>query len=127
MVDSSRSEVECMYIAHLQKGVCEMRLAFVLVLIASSPAMADVDGMMFATQVGGLLGSDEACGITFDQDKVRAYILANTSPTDLAVSNLLATVIQGNRLRLPTEKPSDLAIHCDLAKRSADALGLSKK
>lgn len=104
-----------------------MRFGWVLFLLTAAPALADVDGMMFATQVGGLLGSDEACGITFDQDKVRAYVLANTSPTDLSVSNLLATVIQGNRLRLQTEKPSDLAIHCDLAKRSADALGLSQK
>jgi hypothetical protein len=105
-------------------GVWNMRVAAIVFVLIGSPALANVEGMMFATEIGGLLGSDEACGIVFNQDKVRAYILANTSPTYLSVSNLLATVIQGNRLRLQSEKPSDLAIHCDLAKRSADALGL---
>lgn len=103
-----------------------MRSLIALVFLAASHASANADSIAFATEIGAILGSDEACDITFDQDRVRAYILANTSADDLSASNLIATMIQGNRLRLKSEKPFDLAIHCDLVRRSAEALGLTE-
>ena len=103
-----------------------MRFALVAGLLIAAPVMANIDTMTFAANVGGMLGSDEACGISFDQAKVEAYILANTDATDLTAANMIATMIEGNRFRLKSVKPTDLAIHCALAKRSADALGLTQ-
>jgi hypothetical protein len=103
-----------------------MRVIFALALLAAYPASANVNTMLFATEIGVILGSDEACGLAFNQDSVRAYILANTSADDLSAPNMIATMVQGNRIRLKSEKPFDLAIHCDLVTRSAQALGLLK-
>lgn len=102
-----------------------MKLAAAFFLVATPALSGAQDAALF--DLGRLLAADEACGLSFNEAAVDAYLIKYADPTDLSASRLLDVAIRGTRSQLRNMKPTDLAVQCKLARRSADALGLLQK
>lgn len=80
-----------------------------------------------AEQLGNLLGSETACGLTFDKDAVRAYIEKNVPASDLDFTRNLNTDVRLAEYRAKKMGSTQQAAHCFQVKRNAEALGLLAK
>ena len=97
--------------------------AFAISVIAL-PASAQqyMDGTKFALTLGGLLGAETACGLTYDVDSVEQYITDNADPADIAIASALSLMTGGTKIEFETMSASEKAAQCKLAERSARAL-----
>lgn len=100
--------------------------ALALACLAAQPAAAQMEEMMLATNIGSVIGSEKACGLTFDQAAIAAYVAANTPKGNLGFANTLTMMTQGTEFNLQSLSPSALTAHCAAITASATEMGFIK-
>jgi hypothetical protein len=76
-----------------------------------------------ASELASLLGSDEACGLTFDQAAVQKYIDDYVDPSDIGYSERLGTFIGMTRRDFRDVSKDEKTIRCYLIRRTAKHYG----
>lgn len=96
-------------------------------VLAAGPAISqDLTSMIKAQELGSILGSEEACGFSFDQAAIRAWIDANTDPADMGFASSLTMMTDGAALNLSGQSQSTLTAHCRAVERTARHFGFLK-
>lgn len=95
--------------------------AIAIMFLAISPASAwsDIDRMKAANALGNLLGSETACGLTFDQEAVSRYIDENVPADDMEFAPMLDMMATGAEVQIKEMVGSRKAAHCRLVERAA--------
>lgn len=101
------------------------RILFAAVLAAaSSPVLAQgLESMSLANELGTVLASEEACGLTFDQDAIAAFIEAKVPADDMSFVSTLNMMTEGQKYQMEGMSASSRTAHCTQIKRVAASYG----
>jgi hypothetical protein len=93
--------------------------------VAALPVFAQqyMDASKFALTLGGVLGEESVCGLTYNVDRVEQYIGENADPADLAIASALSLMTDGTKFEFESMSATAKAAQCKLAERSARTLG----
>lgn len=108
-----------------------IRLALAALLTAAPAALPaaaqdDFELMDLAFGVGSVLGSEEACGLTFDQDAISRFIDERVPPESLDFHPSLQTAMTGAEFQAESMTPSQTTAHCRAVENSARHYGWIK-
>lgn len=91
---------------------------------ASTPALAQgLESMSLASELGTVLASEEACGLTFDQTAIAAFIEAKVAADDMGFASTLNMMTEGNKYQIEEMSVSSKTAHCTQIKRVAASYG----
>jgi len=97
-------------------------LAAAATLILTSTSQAE-DSYEVAERLGMLLGSEEACELSYKQEAIEKFIEDNVSPGDMDFAEDL-DLLKGNReFALSESSDKEIARHCIQIKRTAKHYG----
>ena len=99
--------------------------ALSLLAFRGGPALAD-DSYRVAEQLGVLIGSEEFCGLVFDQGAIDDYIRTHVKPDDLDFSTHLDTQVWTARNGSKDMSASEKTARCTQVARNARVLRLVK-
>lgn len=104
------------------------KLALIATMIFASPALAldDMEAMQLSNAVGSVLGSEEFCGLAYDQDAIAAYIASNVPPERMDFASLLQTNIMGQKYMQDQMSKSEKTAHCASISQTAKHFGFLK-
>ncbi len=98
---------------------------FGLAVFLAAPAAAQtMASMQSATELGTVIGSEQACGLTLDQAGIEAWIAANVAEDDMSFASTLNMMVQGTAFQIEEMTQSAKTAHCAAVKRSAGKMGL---
>ncbi|MCA1304836.1 signal recognition particle [Nitratireductor aquimarinus] len=106
-----------------------MRLILAVFIFCSSGFGAvaqqwdDLQRMKMATQLGSLLGSEEACGLSFNHDAVARFIDTKVPEDDMEFTSMLSTMTGGTSYDLESMPKSQKVAHCRQIERVARSHG----
>lgn len=89
------------------------------VLCATIAQAQSFDSMQRAHELGGILGSETACGLAYSHAAVEAWIDANVDPADMSFPSTLSMMTQGAELEARSMNGAALAAHCRAVERTA--------
>jgi hypothetical protein len=97
-------------------------------LLIASPAMAMDAGesIVLAQQLGSVMGSEEGCGLTFNQPAIEAFIAQKVDADDMSFPSNLSLFIRGQQREFANMKTSQKTAHCAQIKRIAKRFGFIK-
>ncbi|MBP7242348.1 hypothetical protein [Amaricoccus sp.] len=87
-------------------------------------AWSEMESMSFANDLGMILASEEACGMTYDQAAIQALIETTVPADDMSFASTLSVMTQGQAFSLREMSRSSLAAHCASISRTAKHFGL---
>lgn len=101
------------------------RILFAAVLAAaSSPALAQgLESKKLASDLGAVLASEEACGLSFDQSAIAAFIEAKVPADDMSFASTLSLMTKGQEVQIEEMSASSKTAHCTQIKRVAASYG----
>lgn len=99
------------------------RFAFALVALISLHTPAFADSIEVASDLGSLLGSEKACGLTYNAEAIGRYIEENVAADDLGFNGMLQMMTAGSEFQIKDMSASAKIAHCLQAKRSAKSHG----
>jgi hypothetical protein len=95
-----------------------------LILGASSQALAQEDSFELAENLGDVLASEDLCGLHYDQDSIRKFIEAHVKADDMGFTPSLKA--QTDARREMTWSQSEKTAHCAQISRTARAYGFTQ-
>jgi len=95
-------------------------------LLALTPTLVVATDDTLALQLGSILGSEEYCGLEFDQGAIQSFIEKRVSPNDMGFVASLATMAQGTKFENERFSASEKTARCTQVKRVAKAYGFLK-
>lgn len=95
--------------------------AFLAVSLSSTLAVAQVESLRVASDLGSVLGAEAGCGLKYDQAAIKAYVDAKVKPDDMQFPTLLRTMSQGSAVQLKSMSESEKTAYCTQVKRVAIA------
>jgi len=100
----------------------------VLIFLALSacPAMSRAQGlesMTSARELGSILGSENACKLSYDQAAIAAWIDGNVRADDMGFASMLDMMTMGSRMQVGDMTESSLTAHCRQIERTARHYG----
>jgi energy-converting hydrogenase Eha subunit B len=98
-------------------------LATALAAAFAFPAAASASSMILANQLGSVLGSEEGCGLAFDQDAIEAWIEANVAADDMGFAGTLGLMSKGQARQIGDMTESERRAHCAQTRRVARSFG----
>ncbi|RIA47316.1 signal recognition particle [Dichotomicrobium thermohalophilum] len=101
-------------------------IAFALPLSAATAAAQDLESMNLANQLGTVLASEEACGLSYDQDAIAAFIEENVAADDMGFASTLRGMTKWQRSGLKSMSASERTAHCTQIRRVAVSYGFIK-
>jgi hypothetical protein len=109
-------------------GTMTARCAFAAMLAigVSLPVRAAQDSMNLALSLGNPLGSENFCGLNFDQDAIKVFITQHVSPKDMDFTSDLQLATQGKRWQNENMSASLKTAYCEQTARVARAYGFIK-
>jgi hypothetical protein len=90
--------------------------------IIASPAVADNTDL----ELGSVLGSETACGLTYDQDAIQRFIVKHVDAKDMMFVSRLDSMTTGTKGEIKEMSPSSLVAHCTQIRRVAKHYGFTK-
>lgn len=75
--------------------------------------------MQLANELGTVIASEEACGLTFDQAAIAAFIDERVPDDDMGFPSMLQTMIAGTEFQLRDMSESAKTAHCTQIRRVA--------
>lgn len=96
-----------------------MRYVLFALLCVPVPAYAYQDTMKVAVELGGMIGSEAACGFVTSGNAIAAYVVDNINPTETQFPSLLQMFTASTLRQLADMPASGKAAHCTAVKRSA--------
>lgn len=101
-----------------------MRLVLAAALAIATPAAAsDFRSMQLATELGNMLGSEEACGLSYDQAAIERFIEGKVAADDMSFPSTLNMMAEGARFNLEGMSASAKTAHCTQIRRAARSHG----
>lgn len=101
-----------------------VRLLPALLLVAGAAhAMSKGEALDLAGQLGLVIGSETACGLSYDQAAIAAFITANVPPDQLDFAGYLQIEIDMETDDFQDMTTSAKTAHCAAVTRSARHLG----
>jgi hypothetical protein len=97
----------------------------VIASLLASPALAD-RSIDVALSLGTMIGSEEGCGLAFDQKAIEAYIEKNVASDDMAFAANLNVFVNGIQRKIGQMTASQKTAHCAQVTRVAKANGFVK-
>lgn len=95
-----------------------------LIVLAGKPAAAGEPNL--ALNLGTVLGSEEFCGLTYDQGAIEAFIEKRVAADDMSFAAELNTMTNGTKIENQDMSPSEKTAHCTQIRRVAKAFGFTK-
>ena len=98
--------------------------------LAATPTSVFAQGlesMTMASELGSVLASEEACGLTFDQDAIAAFIENKVAADDMGFVSTLNMMTEGQKYRLEDMSASSKTAHCTQIKRVAISFGFIRQ
>lgn len=98
------------------------RMALAAALAATTgPALAmdDLQAMQAAAALSTIIGSEQACGLTYDQAAIAAWITANVPPERMDFASTLQLLTMGQEHKVTKMSRSALTAHCAAVAASA--------
>jgi hypothetical protein len=83
------------------------------------------DSMQIAMDLGSVLGSEEACGLEFDQSAIAGFIEDKVAADDMSFASNLQTMTMGQEYQLADYSKSALTAHCTQISRVAKSYGFT--
>ena len=101
------------------------RLAFIAVILFPTPALAwnDMESMTLAHELGSVLASEAACGLTYDQDAIAAFIEKKVPADDMGFPSSLNMMTVGSEAQIADMSTSAKTAHCTQIRRIAKSNG----
>jgi hypothetical protein len=104
-----------------------MRLTALLLCLATpAAAMTDIEETEAVMMLSTLIGSEQACGLTYDQAAIAAWITTNVPPDRLNFAGALQLITQGQQAQVDLMTGSAKTAHCTTVAQSARHLGFTK-
>jgi hypothetical protein len=106
-----------------------MRIVLALPFLAvsliptSAQGWSDLDRMQAATALGDLLGSETACGLTYDHEAINRYIDENIPADDMQFTSFLQMSATGTEYQMNDLSESRKTAHCRQIERVARSHG----
>lgn len=102
-----------------------MRLLIAAVVaVAAGPVLSQgMESLAKANELGGILGSEEICGLSYNQPAIQAWIDANVPPSDMGFASSLHMQAQGSALMFKRQSASERTAHCAAVTRTAKHYG----
>lgn len=104
-----------------------MRFALAAFVCAASlcslPAAAD--STLTAMNLGNVLASENACGLSYDQSAIAAFIEKNVEADDMGFPSTLQLMTVGAEVGLKDMSQSEVTAHCTQIRRLAKAYGFT--
>ncbi|GHA13266.1 hypothetical protein GCM10007989_04810 [Devosia pacifica] len=95
-----------------------------LLMAVALPAVGqDFGSMNTAVELGTVLGSEEACGLSYDQEAITAFIEAEVAADDMSFASTLQTMVMGQEMQINELSASAKTAHCAQITRVARSYG----
>lgn len=95
-------------------------------LLAPTTAVLAEDLDDLADSVGKVIGSEEGCGLTYDQSAIEAFITKNVPPSDSSFLENMEMAADVAKLDFKDMTNSKKTARCVLVKRMAEHYGFLK-
>lgn len=105
---------------------CALATLLSVTLQASLAVAQDMESMQSAMDLGSVLGSEDACKLTYDQAAISAWIDANVRADDMSFASTLNMTTTGSRMQVGEMTESSLTAHCRQIERTAMHYGFTK-
>ena len=99
----------------------------IALLVALFPSVAGATDDNLALQLGTILGSEEFCGLEFDQQSIQAFIEKRVSANDLDFAASLSTMTSGTKYENKNFSASEKTARCTQVTRVAKTYGFLKR
>lgn len=83
-----------------------------LVIGTPAVAMSDLDAMIVSGNLAMVIASESLCGLSYNQDAIAAWIVAEVPPERMDFANQLNTSIMGAKFSLRDMTGSQKTAHC---------------
>ncbi|WP_247653367.1 signal recognition particle [Pannonibacter phragmitetus] len=93
---------------------------------AGAHAQGALDSMRKAQQLADVLGSEAACGLTYDQEAISAYIDKAIPADDMSFTSNLNMFVSATEFQLQGMSTSAKTAHCTQVRRVAKSFGFLK-
>ena len=101
-------------------------LLFLSIAALFAPESAFATGQSLAVDLGTILGSEDFCGLTYDQAAIDAFIVKNVSSDDTGFASDLESMSAGTKVENEHLSLSEKTARCTQVRRTAKALGFTK-
>ncbi|WP_461321330.1 signal recognition particle [Bradyrhizobium diazoefficiens] len=91
-----------------------------------SALAGSMDSMNLANQLGSIIASEKACGLTYDQGAIAAFIEERVPANDMSFPSTLNMMVKGNEVQIEGMSPSAKTAHCTQVRRVAKSYGFVK-
>jgi hypothetical protein len=92
--------------------------------LASTPASATDQNLTL--KLGSVLGSEEFCGLDYDQAAIEGFIEKNVSANDMGFAEELNMMTEGTKAQNESMSQSSKTAHCAQIRRVAKSYGFVK-
>ncbi len=92
----------------------------------SARAAVTMDSMSIALALGDVLGSEDFCGLHYDQGAIKKFIDSRVKENDMEFAPMLKAMTQGSRFQNQAMSPSEKAAHCEQITRVARSYGFTQ-
>lgn len=97
--------------------------AFMIAGFAAPSAARDLESMRLASDLGDVLGSEEACGLSFDPAAIEAFIDEHVRADDMSFTGSLNSHSRGAARDVEQMTESGRTAHCRQIRRVAITFG----
>lgn len=98
-------------------------IATALLLPSTALAQSQFQSMQLAQELGTLLGSEQHCGLAYNQNAIEKWIDQKTDPSDMGFASTLNLMVEGTQLQLQSQNQSSRTAHCRSIRRTAKHYG----
>ena len=102
-----------------------MRIAVLAALSLVSKSVRAFDSNV-DYQLATILGSEEACGLKYDQSAIESFINKKVDPKDMSFAASLSNMTDGIKFEIKSMSESSLTAHCTQIRRVAKHYGFVK-
>jgi hypothetical protein len=100
-------------------------LATILALAGITGAHGD-DSSTVALNLGSVIGSEQACGLTYDRGTIEHFITEHVKASDMSFPSTLNMVTMATKGQIESMSESSLTAHCTQIRRIAKEYGFIK-
>lgn len=95
-------------------------------MAAPAFALSDLEAMKLSGDLGSVLASEEACGLSYNQDAIAAFIAKEVPPERMDFANQLNTAVMGGTYWIKKMTQSQKTAHCASITQTARHYGFIK-
>jgi hypothetical protein len=98
-------------------------LPFLLAVMVALPAAAGEINYEVVNGLASVLGSEQACGLKYDQAAIERYVTSNVGADDMSFPAVLKSMTDGIKAQIAGMSESELTAQCTQVRRTAKHYG----